>query len=215
VSLAELKSRPYQKLWFADFHVHDFTVGLTLLTMKVRGAASVPADPVREYPARTDSVYGILAYGGLHFSYYVPLVGYSPDFSVGLLPELQIGAGGGTYTETTPMLTEGDNELGSVIRAPLFAMARLGYNASRYGSWPVLVNLGLGAALVRVNTGSAGLRTVTYLAPSARVSAAFGLAEVGFETELGRYNDFSSSTEPARISYQATTYTLSIRAGLH
>jgi hypothetical protein len=215
VPLAKLKSRPYEKLWFADFQVHDFTVGLTVLAVKARGAASVPADPLRGYPARTDSVYGILPYGGLHFAYYVPLVGYSPDFSVGLLPELQIGAGaiGHNYTQTTPLITEGEHNLGTVIRAPLFAMARLGYNASRYGAWPVCLNLGLGGALLRVNTGTPLLGTATYFAPSARVSVAFGFAEVGFETELGRYNDFSSSSEPVRMSYQAQTYTLSARTG--
>jgi len=212
VPLVELRSRKYQKLWLGDFHVHDFSVGLTLLSMDLSGAVSVAADPLLERPARDDSIRGSMAYFGIHLNYYVPLVGYTPDFTVGLLPELQVGVGGTTYTETTPRLDAEEGGLGSVLRVPLFAMARLGYNASAYGSWPFCVNLGLGAALLRINTGSPMIATVTYVAPSVRVSVAFHAAELGVETELGEHRDFSSPSDPIRMSYHSTIFTLSARA---
>lgn len=69
--------------------------------------------------------------------------------------------------------------LGSLIRVPLFAAVRLGYSASRYGDWPLTVNVGLGPVLVHVNTANSVLGSVTYVAPSACVSALFADSNSG------------------------------------
>jgi hypothetical protein len=213
VPLAELKSRSYQKTWFGDFRVHDLSLGLSLLPVELSGEVSVPADPAQGRQARNDTIHGTVPYGGVYFAYYLPLLGYTPNFSVGLLPELHVGVGaiGDNFSQTSRVISEGDDNLGTLFRAPLFLMARLGYNASRYGNRRFSVNLGFGAVLVRVSSGNPVLGTSTYLAPGARASVAFRAFELGLESEVARHDDFTSSSDAIRISYLAAALTLSLR----
>lgn len=213
VPLVELKSREYQKTWFADFQVHDLSLGLSLLPVELSGEVSVAADAAQGSEARNETVRGTIPYGGIYFAYYLPLVGHTPNFSVGLLPELQVGVGamGDNYSQTSRVISDADEELGTVLRAPLFLMARLGYNASRYGNRRFSVNLGFGAVLARVNTGNPVLGAVTYVAPGARASVAFHRFELGLESEVLEHDDFSSSSDAIRISYLAAALTLSLR----
>lgn len=213
VPLVKLKSRKYEKIWFADFQVHDLSLGLFLSPIDLSGQVSVPADPAQGRQARNDPISGTIPYGGIYFAYYLPLVGHSPNFSVGLLPELQAGVGaiGDNLTQTSSVISEADDELGTLLRVPVFLMARLGYNASRYGNWPFTVNLGFGAALLRLNIGNPVLGTVTYVAPGARASVAFRRFELGLESEVAQHEDFSSPADPIRVSYLAAALTLSLR----
>lgn len=213
VPLVELKSRKYEKAWFADFQVHDLSLGLSVSPIELSGEVSVPADPAQGGQGRTEPISGTIPFGGIYAAYYLPLVGYSPNFSVGLLPELHagIGAVGDNLSQTSSVISDGDDELGTVLRAPLFLMARLGYNASRYGNWGFAANLGFGPVLLRVNTGNPALGTVTYVAPGARASVAFHAFELGLETEVARHDDFSSSSEAIRVSYLGAALTLSLR----
>lgn len=212
VPLAELRSRQYQKTWFADFRVHDLSSGLAVLSIDMAGEVSVPGDPERGTQARNDAVKATAPYAGIYFAYYLPLIGYTPNFSVGLLPELELGVGaiGDNYSQDSPVISEADDDLGTVVRAPLFVTGRLGYNASRYGNRKYSVNLGFGAVLVRLDTGNPVLGTVTYVAPGARVSVAFHVFELGLETEVARHDAFSSS-DAIRLSYLAAALTLSLR----
>lgn len=213
VPLAQLQRRKYERTWFADLRVHDFSLGLSLLPIALSGEESVPANPAQGRQARTDTIRGSAFYGGVYAAYYVPLVGYSPNFSVGLLPELHAGIGalGDDFSPPGNLVSQADSELGTLLRAPLLLMARLGHNASRSGDWRFAVNLGFGPVFVRVDTGNPALGTVTYLAPGARLSIVFHAFELGLETEVAEHDDFSSASDPLRMSYLASALTLSLR----
>jgi len=80
-------SEPYTEIWFPD-QVHDFTFVASANLLDVRGSVLIP-DAVKGTPARADAISGTIPNSGLHLAFYVPLVGYTRNFSVGLLPEFR------------------------------------------------------------------------------------------------------------------------------
>jgi hypothetical protein len=207
VPLRELNSRPYAGLWLYDFRFHEYELGLGATSLGVSGNIVVGQMTI---PV-SDSAALFLGPMG---SYYLPLVGYSPSVSFGLVPELHLqlgGFAGGTTTNYTDELAQ--TKVGTALQIPLFAMLRVGKHASRYSDWEVSLGAGIGVSLLSFNTGQPVRDSGSYLAPALRAELGYGSFKLGFESALGSHDNFDANSTPVRLAYRAQTLTLTLIGG--
>ena len=184
VPLRELNRAPYSGIWLLDGRFHSLSFGIGIQPWGVRGGVSErtenPAEP------RAASFDGRLVFVGLQAAYYVPLVGYTPEFSVGLLPELQasVGSFGGTSQGT---IDEHGGGLGTLLSAPVFVMARVGDAASRYGTLGYSLGAGFGARYSTFKFFEPFIDSGTQVSPMLRFEVALGFAQLGYEHSFSSY----------------------------
>jgi hypothetical protein len=204
VPLKELNQRPYSKAWLGDLRFHAMDIGLSVTSLSVSGNVAGSFFDGTAQRATLEQIDGRLTYGGVWAGYYQPLFGYTPNFSVGLFPAIHLGLGAsysGNSSSALSGLRDGGT-LGKLLRIPVFATARLGGRASRYADWDLSFGAGVGVELVSFSTGEPVSASSTYLAPVARVEAAYGFVHVFAEAGLTAHDDFASPQDAVRLSYQ-------------
>lgn len=212
VPLKELNQRPYRKAWLGDLRFHAADVGLSITSLSVSGQVAGSFFDGLSQRATLEQIDGTLTYGGVWAGYYQPLFGYTPNFSVGLFPAIHLGIGASYSGNSSSALSElrDGGKLGKLLRVPVFASARLGGRASRYADWDLSLGAGVGVELVSFATGEPVSASSTYLAPVARVEAAYGFAHVFAEVALAAHDDFASPQDPVRLSYQQKSFGLGV-----
>jgi hypothetical protein len=210
VPLEELNREPYEGLWAADFKLHSVELGVALSQLETRGV--VRSSPPSSEPVVTD-VSGETAYLGLYGAYYVPLLGYTPNATLGLLPEVHARLA----LESSDTAGESKEFPGWLFELPLLIMLRLGTHASRYGDWSpsedwsVSLGAGAGIAAVAFETEGPLEDSGAFIAPALRLEVYFGVLKFGFETWLGEARPFSSGATAREFWYRNTAYMLSAR----
>ncbi len=208
VPLKELNRQPYAGAWFADLRFHNLELGLAFQTASLDGSLQGSDDnPQVIAGLAQEDVSGNLQYVSFSGAYYVPLLGYTPEFSVGLLPMLRLGAGG-FYSGSSSSALDGRSEskVGTLIELPIFAMARLGRNASRYGAWDLSVGAGVGVSLIHFSAGDPIVNSAGYLAPALRIEAAYSFFQVGYEMALSSHEQSLGGAD--HLAYRVHTFTL-------
>jgi len=197
VPLEELNRRPYAGVWFADLRYHEFEVGLSTLSLNLKGQAL------------TEDVEGSNTYLGFMGSYYFPLLGFTPNMSVGLVPELHALLGGIYSGSSSSSLDElEESKVGTALVIPAYLMARIGGHASRYGNWPVSFGAGVGMSLLTFNAGEPVADSGTFVQPLIKIEAAYRAFKLGFATGLGFHDNYKSSDATVRLSYHPQLFTL-------
>jgi len=197
VPLKELNRRPYEGVWFADFRLHDYGLGLAVepVNLSITTRASLVTNGVSMPSTTTDSER--LDFAGVFANYWLPLIGYSTEVSAGLLPGVKLEIGGGADSDG----------ISAALDLPIFALARIGRNASRYAEWPVSLGAGVGFDLVHFS-GGPDSKSQTYLAPDLRLEAGYGMFQVGYEAQLGSHStSFDANTT---IAYSTSVFTLGV-----
>lgn len=178
VPLAQLNRRPYENLWFADFRYHQAEFGLSIQFLKIRG--TVPTDTE---PATFDGAAPCLGFNG---GYYLPMVGLTPNLSLGLLPELQLMF----VFAFTGNKEGGDADalagkpLQVLWQLPLHAMARFGHHASRVSTFPISLGAGIGATVYYGAVGEPVKQELATVVPSVRFEVGYSIARFSLETSL-------------------------------
>jgi hypothetical protein len=209
VPLKELNRQPYAGIWLLDFRLHNFELGLGVQTVSVDGSVRGSFNNGQFIQDVQESVSGKLEYGSFFGGYYLPLVGYTPEFSVGLLPMLRLGVGGAYSGDGSSALTDRqESKVGTLIELPVFAMARVGRHASRYGAWDVSLGAGVGFSFVDLSAGEPIANSAAYLAPALRLEAAYGIFQAGYEMALTNHDKSFGGAD--HLSYRMTTITLAI-----
>lgn len=208
VPLKELNRQPYAGVWFADFRFHNLELGLASQTASLDGSLHGSDDnPQVIGGLAQQDVSGSLQYISFSGAYYVPLVGYTPEFSIGLLPMLRLGAGG-FYSGSSSSTLDGRSEskIGTVIELPVFAMARLGRNASRYAAWDVSLGAGVGVSVIDFSAGDPIVNSAGYAAPAVRLEAAYSFFQVGYEMALSSHDKALGGAD--HLAYRVHSFTL-------
>jgi len=202
VPLKELNRRPYEGVWFADFRFHNYSLGLSVeeVNLDIGTPSTLIVDGVSMPTTSTDS--GRIDFAGVYGSYWLPLIGYSTEFSAGLLPSIKLQVGG-MYSGSG----ESSDGIKTAVDLPIFAMARLGHHASRYAHWPVSLGGGVGFDFVHFG-GGPDVNSQTYLAPDLRLEIGYGIFELGYEAQLGNHaTNFGANTT---IAYSTNVFTLGV-----
>jgi len=199
VPLKELNRRPYSGVWFADLRYHEYELGLSVLSLNLKGRAL------------TEDVEGSNTYVGITGSYYFPLLGFTPNLSLGLVPELHALLGGFYGGSSSSALDElSETKVGTALVLPAYLMARVGGQASRYGDWPVSFGAGVGISLVSFTAGEPVADSGTFAQPLMKFEAAYSSFKLGFSTGLGFHDNFKSPDATVRLSYRPTLFTLTL-----
>jgi hypothetical protein len=120
---------------------------------------------------------------------------------------LKLEAGGLYNGSGSSALSErADPKLGTLIELPVFALARLGKHASRYGAWDFSAGAGVGLSLLRVSAGEPISNSASYVAPSLRFELGYGFFQVGYELAISSHDKSFGGSD--HLSYQAQTFTL-------
>ena len=180
--LAELNRLPYSGLWFFDGRFHNLGAGFVVTRLSVAGSAQTSQ-------MTTQNVSEKLDYYGFFGDYYVPLLGYSPELSVGLLPVLKLEAGGFFDTTNNALSDRTEAELGILVELPVFAMARIGRRASRVGAWDLSVGAGVGLSLIHFSAGGPIVSSPSYLAPALRLEVAYKVFQLAYESALSSHDE--------------------------
>ena len=209
VPLKELNRQRYAGVWLFDFRFHNVGFGLAAQTVAVDGSlrgSFYDGQVVRDVQEETS---GKLQYGSLCAQYYLPLVGYTPEVSIGLVPMLRFGLGG-VYSGsgTSALASRRESKLGTLIELPVFAMARVGAHASRYGAWDFSLGAGVGASFVHLSAGEPATNSAGYLAPALRVEAAYSIFQLGYEMALSTAQKSLGGSD--QLSYRMQTFTLAV-----
>lgn len=211
VPLKELNRQPYAGLWFADFRFHEMDVGISGVNLLLKGKVRTSFYDGQETVVNDEDVEGSSAYAGLNVGYYVPLIGYTRHFSVGLLPELHLLLGGiYSGSSSSSMNSLAGSNVGTALALPVYLMARVGAHASRYGSWPVSFGAGAGASLVTFNFGDPVADSGTFIQPQFKIEAAYSIFKLGYAMGLGFHDNFASSNDQIRLSYLTQFLTLNL-----
>jgi hypothetical protein len=210
VPLKELNRRPYAGMWFIDLRFHAYEVGLSVLSLSLEGKVRGEFNNGQGVTAITEDVAGVNSYAGFMGSYYFPLLGYTPNVSVGLAPELHAVLGGIYSGSSSSALNDlSDKKIGTALLVPVFLMARIGGHASRYGDWPVSFGAGIGAGLITFNAGEPVVDSGSFVQPMLKFEVAYHAFKLGFATGLGRHDNFTSSDATVRLAYRPQLLTLS------
>ena len=202
VPLQELNRRPYEGVWFADFRLHNYVIGLSVeqVHLDITTPITLIANGVSTPSTSTDS--GRIDFAGAFGNYWLPLLGYSTELSAGLLPGIKLQVGG-TYSGS------GDSSDGikTALDLPIFAMVRLGHHASRYARWPFSLGAGAGFDLVHFG-GGPDSSSQTYVAPDLRLEVGYGFFQLGYETQLGSHA--TSLDAHTTLAYSTSVFTLGV-----
>ncbi len=212
VPLKELNQRPYSKAWLGDLRFHAADLGFSVTSLSVSGYVAGSFFDGTVQQSTLEKIDGSLTFGGVWAGYYQPLLGYTPNFSVGLFPAIHLGIGASYSGNSSSALSDlrDGSKLGKLLRVPVLASARLGGRASRYADWDFSLGAGIGVELVSFSTGEPVSASATYLAPVARVEAAYGFVHVFAEVALTAHDDFASPQDPVRLSYQQKSVGLGV-----
>jgi hypothetical protein len=209
VPLKELNRRPYVGLWFADLRTHEFGLGVSLFSLGLSGSIASPDGMGGSMRASVDGANA--DFGGISGSYYLPLVGYTPNLSIGLLPELHLMLGGVASGSTSNYTdARAETKVGSALELPVLAMFRIGRHASRYSDWAISLGGGAGVSLVSFNSGQPISDSGSWLSPVFRIEAGYSSFKVGFESSLGAHKAYSSDAAADRVAYRTQTLTLTL-----
>lgn len=208
VPLEDLNRQRYKKIWFADLRFHASEFGFTIQTMNVTGhvlATSGGTGPGSDVVFRTPVEAGLPLFG-LTGNYYVPLVGFSPAASLGLLPELNLLlVAPATGDSVTPAVDPVGARLGTGIAVPLFLMGRVGQHASRVSRSKVSLGAGVGVVAAAFNLGEPIAEKATFLVPAARIEVGYSVFKLSYETYLSSYDTSYSAAQGGqpKLSYRA------------
>ncbi|MFZ5893064.1 MAG: hypothetical protein ACOY0T_18535 [Myxococcota bacterium] len=202
VPLAELNRQPYAGTWFADFRFHEYEVGLSIVNLALQGKVRTSFFNGQETIVSDQDVEGLNTYVGVMGTYYLPLVGVTRHFSVGLVPELHATLGGFYGGSSSSSMNDlADKKIGTALAVPVYLMARLGRHASRYGDWPFSLGAGVGATFVTFNFGEPVVDSGSFLQPQFKLEAAYRSFKLGYAMGLTFHDNFSSNTDQIRLSY--------------
>lgn len=211
VPLKELNRKPYAGMWFADFRFHEMDFGISVVNLVVKGKVRTSFFNGQETVVSDEDVEGANAYAGLNVGYYIPLLGYTRHFSVGLLPELHLLLGGiYSGSSSSSMNDLRGSKVGTALALPVYLMARVGAHASRYGDWPIALGAGAGATLYTFNLGEPVADSGTFIQPQFKLEAAYSIFKLGYAMGIGYHDNFASSSDQIRLSYLTQFITLNL-----
>jgi len=209
VPLKELNRQPYAGIWFMDLRRHNFEIGLAVQTASVDGSVLGSFNNGQFIQDEQESVSGKLEYGSLFGGYYLPVVGYTPEFSIGLLPMVRLGVGGSySGSDSSALADRKEAKVGTLLELPVFAMARAGKHASRYGAWDISLGAGIGFSFIDLSAGEPIANSAAYLAPALRFEAAYGIFQAGYEMALSSHDKSFGGAD--HLSYRVSTITLAV-----
>ena len=230
--LWESKRIPYAGAWSLDWHFHGLQLGFATLTQTFQptarqtgGASTADAVGADDAGARIVSAVanpdllaatsesdialgdalGVTALG-VTANFYVPVAGYSPELSLGLLPALHLLVRSGSTA-----LNERESAHPS-LRLPLTVVARYGTLASRFANSSLSVGAGLGLEWL---VGDAQRSPATKPLPMLRLEFGIDTYQFSYEGTLGSASTaidwFGLSWIDARLESYALSFTYLVK----
>lgn len=168
IPLEEHRSQDGAGPWLWDVRFHGLQLGLVLQ------AEELDSDP--------ESDGGVFA--GASVNYYLPVFGYSADFSVGLLPAAEIlGEYKDASSDGTGVNVRADVSSGFMLRVPVALLARYGSHASRFSG--TALSLGAGVGLQWAHAFGAAWPGQSRTLPLLRLEAGVYGWQLAYEQSLG------------------------------